>query len=98
MPEQQVPAATTTGWALRSAEGGGAGELCYLDGMALPFARTAAEREAVKDPRPSLVERYQDKDAFISKTRTAAQELQKRGFLLDEDVSKIITRVERTTW
>ena len=51
LPEQAVPAATTTGWSLRSAEGGAAGELCYLDGIALPFARTAAERAATKDPR-----------------------------------------------
>ena len=48
LPEQAVPAATTTGWSVRSAEGGSAGELCYLDGIALPFARTAAEREAAQ--------------------------------------------------
>jgi hypothetical protein len=95
MPEQAVPAYTTTGWSLRSAEGGGAGELCYLDGIALPFAKTAAEREAAKDPRPSLAERYQDKDAFVAKVRAAAQDLVKRGYYLEEDVEKTVERAAR---
>ncbi|HEY8069517.1 MAG TPA: alpha/beta hydrolase domain-containing protein [Burkholderiales bacterium] len=95
LPEQAVPAATTTGWSVRSGEGGAAGELCYLDGIALPFARTAAEREAAKDPRLSLAERYQDKNTYLSKVRTAAQDLVKRGFYLEEDVEKTVERAAR---
>jgi hypothetical protein len=95
MPEQAVPAATTTGWSLRGAESGAQGELCYLDGMALPFARTAAEREARKDPRPSLAERYQDRAGYLSKVRSAALDLQRRGYLLEEDVGKIVERAGR---
>ena len=96
MPEQAVPTATTTGWSLRGADSGAAGELCYLDGMALPFARTAAERAATKDPRPSLAERYQDRNGFLARVRTAAQELQKRGYLLEEDIEKTVTRAARS--
>jgi hypothetical protein len=95
MPEQAVPFATTTGWSVRSAQGGSAGELCYLDGIALPFTRTAAEREAAKDPRPSLAERYQDKAAYAAKVRAAAQDLVKRGFYLEEDVEKTVERAAR---
>jgi hypothetical protein len=95
VPEQAVPFATTTGWALRSAQGGAAGELCYLDGMALPFAKTAAEREAAKDPRPSLAERYENRAAFVSRVRNSARELQRQGYLLDEDVEKIVERAAR---
>jgi hypothetical protein len=95
MPEQAVPFATTTGWSVRSAQGGSAGELCYLDGIALPFTRTAAEREAAKDPRPSLAERYQDKAAYAAKVRAAAQDLQRRGFYLEEDVEKTVERASR---
>jgi hypothetical protein len=95
LPEQAVPAYTTTGWALRSAAGGAAGELCYLDGSALPFAKTAVEREAAGDPRPSLAERYQDRNAFLSKIRTAAQDLAKRGYYLEEDVEKTVERAAR---
>ena len=95
LPEQAVPAATTTGWSLRSAEAGAAGELCMLEGMALPFARTTAEREAAKDPRPSMAERYQDRAGFVARIRTAAQELQRRGFYLEEDVEKTTARAAR---
>jgi hypothetical protein len=93
MPEQAVPAATTTGWALRGAEGGGAGELCYLDGMALPFAKTAAERG--RDPRPSLAERYKDRNEFASRIRGAALDLHRRGYYLEEDIEKTVNRAIR---
>src|SRR5262249_51147577 len=46
LPDIAVPTATATGWSVRSASAGGAGELCYLDGSYLPFAKTKAEREA----------------------------------------------------
>jgi hypothetical protein len=95
LPEQAVPAATTTGWSVRSAEGGSAGELCYLDGIALPFARTAAEREAAKDPRLSLAERYKDKNDFSSRVRAAAQDLARKGYYLEEDIEKTVARAAR---
>jgi len=95
MPGQAVPAATTTGWSLRSAEGGAAGELCYLDGMALPFAKTAAEREATKDPRLSLTERYQNRNEFASRVRSAALELSRQGYLLEEDMEKTVNAALR---
>ena len=98
VPEQAVPAATTTGWALRSSQGGAAGELCYLDGSLFPFARTAAEREQSGDPRPSLEERYKSKAAFLGKLRSAALELERKGYLLAEDVDKIVSRAEKRAW
>jgi hypothetical protein len=92
VPEQAVPAATTTGWALRSVEAGSAGELCYLDGFALPFAATAAQREAAKDPRPALAERYRSKQDYLDRVREAALRLQQLGYLLAEDVEPIAAR------
>ena len=95
VPEQMVPFATTTGWSLRSDQAGGAGELCYLDGQVLPFAPTAAAREAAKDPRASLAERYRDKEGYLAKVREAAVALQKDGYLLAEDIDRIVARAER---
>ena len=60
LPDVTVPTGTATGWNVRAPDAGGAGELCYLDGSFVPFAKTKAEREAKHDPRPSLDERYQD--------------------------------------
>jgi hypothetical protein len=98
VPEQAVPSATTTGWAVRSAAGGAAGELCYLDGSLFPFARTAAERERSGDPRPSLEERYKNKEEFLGKLRAVALELQRKGYLLAEDVDKVVARAEKRAW
>ena len=95
VPEQAVPFATTTGWSLRSDQAGGAGELCYLDGQVLPFAPNTAAREASKDPRPSLAERYRDKESYLAKVRDAAAALQKDGFLLAEDIDRIVARAEK---
>jgi hypothetical protein len=95
MPEQAVPAATTTGWSLRGAAAGAAGELCYLDGMALPFAKTAEERAASRDPRPSMAERYRDGADYLAKLRAAARELVRRGYYLEEDVEKTVARASR---
>ncbi|HEX2651672.1 MAG TPA: alpha/beta hydrolase domain-containing protein [Burkholderiales bacterium] len=98
VPEQAVPAATTTGWALRSVAGGAAGELCYLDGSLFPFARTADERAEKKDPRPSMVERYGTKENFLARLRAAAAELQRKGYLRAEDVETTIARAEKRPW
>jgi hypothetical protein len=95
VPEQAVPFATATGWALRSSQGGAAGELCYLDGSLFPFARTQEERLAAKDPRPSMAERYGTRAEYLEKVRGAAAKLRDQGFLLPEDVERITSRAEK---
>jgi hypothetical protein len=95
VPEQAVPFATSTGWALRSKEAGAAGELCHLDGSLWPFARTQEERLAAKDPRPSMAERYGTRADYLEKVRGAAVKLREQGFLLPEDVEKITSRAEK---
>ena len=72
LPDVAVPTATATGWSVRSAGAGGAGELCYLDGSYLPFAKTKAEREATGDGRLSLEERYHGPADYAAKVHDAA--------------------------
>ena len=67
-----VPTGTAMGLSVRSEFGGGTGGLCYLDGAFLPFAKTKAEREATKDPRPSLAERYRDNADYAERVKAAA--------------------------
>ncbi|HEX9462744.1 MAG TPA: alpha/beta hydrolase domain-containing protein [Alphaproteobacteria bacterium] len=98
LPDVAVPTATATGWAVRAAEAGGAGELCYLDGSYVPFARTKAERETRRDPRPSLEERYRDKADYAAKVQQAARGLQQQGYLLAEDVQRISERAGAAVW
>jgi len=86
----RVPLATYTGWNLRSPEIGAPDMLSDMKGSFIPFARTRAEREAAKDPRPSLEERYKGRDDYLAKVRVAAGELVRERFLLQGDVDAVV--------
>jgi hypothetical protein len=98
LPELAVPTATATGWSVRSASAGAAGELCYLDGSYLPFARTKAAREANGDGRLSLEERYHGAADYAAKVHAAAVKLAHEGYLLQEDVDRISARASAAAW
>jgi hypothetical protein len=98
LPDIAVPTGTAFGWSVRSEAGGGTGELCYLDGAFLAFAKTKAERAASKDPRPSLEERYRDSADYADKVRQAAAKLEQEGYLLPADAKRIVERAAMLTW
>lgn len=98
LPDIAAPLATATGWAVRAEDAGGAGELCYLDGSYIPFAKTKAERMAQGDRRLSLEERYRDKADYLTQTRRAADALEKAGYILAEDRQRIVDRAEALPW
>lgn len=98
LPDVAVPTGTATGWAVRSTDVGSAGALCGLDGFFRQFARTKAERETNGDPRPSLEERYRDKSDYVTRVRQAAVALERDGYLLAEDVQRILGRAEAMAW
>ncbi len=87
--EVSAPIATITGWNVR-ATGRRPDDLCGLSGATVPFAKTKAEREANKDPRPSLEERYGSKDGFVRAVEDAARRLVKERFLLQEDAERYV--------
>jgi hypothetical protein len=61
-------------------------------GSTLPFPRTAAEREAARDPRPSIAERYPSRVAYLGQVRQATLKLVAARHLLAEDVEAIVER------
>jgi hypothetical protein len=99
LPDVAVPAATFTGWNLRSESVGAAGALGWWTGSYLRFALTAEERKQSGDPRLSIAERYPTRDAYLARVAEAAVELRDEGFLLDEDVVAILkTAATRNYW
>ena len=86
MPDVSVPVATYTGWNPRAPETGGEGQLNLMQGSTFPFPATRAERERTGDPRPSIEERYRDRDEYLAKVRAAAEELVRQRYLLEEDI------------
>jgi len=86
-----VPLATYTGWALRS--GAWANDGCESTGQYIPFALTMAERIASGDPRPSLEERYQSLDQYVSGVAHALQNMVRERLLLCEDFDAELNRL-----
>lgn len=93
VPEVAVPRGTHTGWAPRRT-GFAEDELIAL-GAYFPFAATRAERLASGDPRLSLEERYPTPDDYVRKLVSAAERLHAEGFLLQEDVERIVAKARK---
>jgi hypothetical protein len=92
VPELAVPLATTTGWNFRAERVGNPMTLYALLGSYVPLTRTKAEREARRDPRLSIEERYRDRDDYLHRIRDAAADLAKNRLLLQEDVEDVLQR------
>ncbi len=86
MPDQALPVATHLNLdALRAASGmpcAGAGTL--------PFAATRASREANRDPRLSLVERYGSRAYYVATLRVVADRLVRERLLLPQDADAYV--------
>jgi hypothetical protein len=95
VPEVSVPLATTTGWNFRAERIGNAKTIYALLGSYLPLARTRAERDARRDPRLSIEERYKGRDDYLQQIRTAANALVKDRFILEQDVEDVVQRAQR---
>lgn len=99
MPDVAVPIATATGWVFRPSEFGSPQDCYLLRGAWVPFARTQAEREAAKDPRLSLEERYTSKDEFMAKVKEAVEKLIAQRFLTETDLEPELRQAsERWDW
>ena len=87
-----APLGTYLGWNVTA---GGAqpfhqGQICNYAGGMIAFARTAADRLASKDPRPSLQERYGSHDGYVAAVTKAAAGAVAEGFLLPVDANALI--------
>jgi hypothetical protein len=89
LPELAVPLATYTGWNLRDAKIGSPDQIQSMVGSFIPLARTKSEREAAHDPRPSIEERYKNREDFLNKVDAASKPLVNQRLLLDRDVPKV---------
>jgi hypothetical protein len=90
LPDIAVPLATHAGWNYRDASIGGPDRLAGEIGSYIPFARTKADRERAGDPRPSIEERYRNRDEYVGKFAAAALDLVEQGYLLADDVADLL--------
>lgn len=91
-PDVAVPLGTHTGWAVRADT---PGEMCGNLGQFIPFARSKPERDAARDPRLSLLERYPKPRGYMERVAQAARDLQAQRLLLEEDIAAYVTDAEK---
>ncbi len=93
-----APLGTYLGWNV-TAEGAmpfHKGQICNYAGGMVPFARTAAQRQASNDPRLSLEERYGSHEGYVTVVKKAAARAVSEGFLLPEDAAALITAADKS--
>ncbi len=90
MPELEVPLATYTGWNLFNEHSGPPHEIASMVGSYIPFRRSRAEREASRDPRPSIEERYASRAEYLGRVAEASLDLIDDGLLLHGDLPAIV--------
>jgi hypothetical protein len=89
LPAISIPVATYTSWNLRDESIGAAGELLSLQGGYIPLPQTKADRNAKRDPRPSLEELYANYDDYERKYLAAAEKLVAERYILAEDLPRL---------
>lgn len=90
MPDVSVPIATHLGYNPRHPTTGAPGQIIEYSGSTVPFARTEAERDASGDARPSIEDRYADREDYLAQVRTAAENLVAQRHLLADDVETCV--------
>jgi len=95
LPPIAVPLGTYTGWNLYRAQ---PAELADRDGSFIPFAHTRTERKDAGDPRPSLEERYGNRDAYVAKVKAATEALLAERLLLPADAAAYVAAAKERDW
>ena len=94
LPDLAVPVATYTGWNLRHPDMGNPdlfiGITGGLAGWMLPFPATPADRQASRDPRRSIEERYPSREDYLRLVGAAAESLVNERYMLAEDVEGVV--------
>lgn len=92
LPEITVPLATYAPWNLRDPSIGAPTQRVSFEASFLPFPKTAADRAKTGDPRPSIAERYKNRDDYLARYSRALDQLMKKRWILEEDRAAILER------
>jgi hypothetical protein len=86
---RDAPLGTYLGWNVTHA-GFHRGQVCNYVGGMIPFARSREERLRLRDPRPSLEERYGTHAGYVQAVTRAADAAVAGGYLLKADADALI--------
>jgi hypothetical protein len=94
LPEIVAPLATYTGWNLRTAAIGAAGERLAFLGSFLPLHKTAADAQTAHDPRLAVEARYKSYEEYRAQFQGALDGLVRERYVLAEDAPRVMERCE----
>ncbi|HEY1242965.1 MAG TPA: alpha/beta hydrolase domain-containing protein [Bryobacteraceae bacterium] len=92
LPEVEAPLGTYTGWNIHLPQLRGLEYLAGLFGSFEAFAPTKPARERAGDSRPSIAERYRDRQDYLDRVERAARELVRQRLMLPGDVTAVLQR------
>ncbi len=98
LPRLSVPLGTNQAFNPRRETAGAPGYLKAFESSFWPFALTRAARIEHGDGRPSIEERYVDREDYVNKIAEAARVLVEERFLLKEDEAAILAFARSLAW
>ena len=90
VPAVAVPVGTHTGWNPRHPDTGAPTQAAIFVGFTSFFAADAATQAATADPRVSIAERYEDRDAYLLKVTAVVDQLVADRYAIAEDRALLI--------
>jgi hypothetical protein len=93
-PMVSAPLATYTGWNLR-ARFFGEGAMHEFSGSTIEFPETKEIAESTGDPRKSVLDRYGDEFGYLKAIESAAKQLVREQWILEEDLPRILQLADR---
>jgi len=96
-PMVRAPLGTYTGWNLRG-RGHGEGYMHEFTGSYIPFPETDEVKQAIRDSRPSVKDRYMDSEGYLRAVRMGAENLLQESLMLDEDMERVVVEARNWSW
>ena len=93
----RAPLGTYTGWNLRG-RGHGEGYMHEFTGSYIPFPETDEVKQAIRDSRPSVKDRYMDSEGYVRAVRMGAENLLQESLMLDEDMERVVVEARNWSW
>ena len=90
LPDLTVPVATYSGWNLRHPDVGNPGLVIGISGGLMGWTVPFPAARSANDPRRSIGERYDSREAYVSDVEAASEALVEEGYLLAEDVDEVV--------
>jgi len=89
-PNVLAPLGTYTGWSMRKRELGNGAMMVGITGSYIPFPESPEERQATRDPRMSILERYGNARGYVKAIEQACEALIADRLMLEKDRDRLV--------